>query len=212
MSAIAGDPSALEALLPRAYDPVRNFLRRRLGANGDLDEVISDITQDVLLHVAQGIRSCQARTLPQFMAWVLAIAKHTMVDHLRSPRGDFFFRRLAEESVDLEDLAGIPTPSAAVLAPSGTSQTLLRLVFEAYSAMPAQTAELMWYHLVAGMGWHDAADVFGTSPAGAKRRYQRAQETLRRTVYQRIHSLPPDERARVLEHLARWGFREQLEE
>ena len=85
-------------------------------------------------------------------------------------------------------------------------EVLLRLAVEAYGQTPPATADLLWSRLVAGAEWEEVAQEFGTTAAGAKRRFQRATARLRRMIERRLSELDEGERGlvdRVLTRLFR---------
>lgn len=101
-----------------------------------------------------------------------------------------------------------PTPSAkfsdscAAAALSRVTDPLLRLVLVAYDALPADTATIFWSHLIGSETWAETGLTVGLTPGAAKRRYQRAQLSLRRHVLAALSTLPGPVRDAVQARLA----------
>lgn len=94
----------------------------------------------------------------------------------------------------------------ATRAPDGEStseidRALGRLLLEAQSVLSEGTQEVIRRRLIYSESWEEAGRAAGTTAGGAKRRWQRAQERLRREVLQRARALPEQMRREVLRRL-----------
>jgi DNA-directed RNA polymerase specialized sigma24 family protein len=74
---------------------------------------------------------------------------------------------------------------------------LLRLVLVAYEALPTDTAAIFWSHLIANETWEETGRPLGLTGGAAKRRYQRAQDALRRQVLASVCTLSEVDRQYV---------------
>jgi DNA-directed RNA polymerase specialized sigma24 family protein len=148
--------------------------------------------------------SCRAESDRAFVAWILTIAKHVIVDELGSR-----WRRLAVRRT-YTDMTGVAAAYALNAwlhdwddAPQDAELTLARLADAAYERLPSNTASLVWSHVIHHASWAEVAVAFHTTPAAAKRRYQRAERTLRRMILADVMARPTNEREPVLEALGR---------
>jgi RNA polymerase sigma-70 factor (ECF subfamily) len=165
-----GDDAAFAAVYTAIAPRLTRFLDRHVRDRTR----VADLAQDTLLHVHRARRTFVpgAKVLP----WVLAIARHQLIDSLRcAPR---------ETPVDVGDTRSLAShPSFTCTAGTGEDfvfarETAERLRF-AFIRLPApQRAAL---ELVKGQGLSpaEAADRLGTTVTGVKLRAHRAYRTLR---------------------------------
>jgi RNA polymerase sigma factor (sigma-70 family) len=186
---------ALGALVERLYPMCERFLARRLRSFRDGPDAAADAAQETMVRIANGLDGCRATNDRELIAWMLVVARRTLIDLYRSPASGLAARALA---VELDDALGTAqdrdTAEDSNLTPRST---LLALAMQAYNALSAETAELLWWRLIRGAEWSEVAEQMGISPTGAKRRFQRAQSTLQRRVAQLVSSLPSTQRADV---------------
>lgn len=219
VAARAGDARAGDALYRALLPLVRRFLARRLANPRAPDDLLEDLTQEAIIRIAAGIRGCAARTDRDVRAWALTVARRAALDVLRAPatgmRVLWGAAALPSEThstaescrrqrveVASADLAR--DHASETSAPTRAFDLLCRLTVEAQSTLSEAAAELLWAHLVERSGWPELALRIGTTPGGAKRRFQRAQCRLRQAVLTRIAMLPPDVRASVAALTAAW--------
>lgn len=197
------DEAALERLLAELFPKLVRFLFRRFDYEPDAEELVKDLAQDALVHIATGIGECRATTDAQFLAWCFTIARNVAFDYLRAMRDEFAALRFV---VDLENLAGQASFcewEAAGVEQAPAERTLFSILDAATDVLSETTAELLWHRLIEGATWQEIGERFGTSAAGAKRRYQRAQASLRREVLRRADTLPDTERTHLRARLMR---------
>jgi RNA polymerase sigma factor (sigma-70 family) len=197
--AVAGDGRALNALLEEVCIPIERFLRRRL-TSPQASNYVGDVAQETLIRIARSINTCRAQTDRQLMAWVLTIARHVSIDMLRSNMMWYSFS--APDHVECEDTRADSGPDPR---PPRADRLLRFALRTAQESLPDETQELLWHRLVLGCEWAEVATEMGTTEAGAKRRYQRAQSRLRKELSQRIYSMPARTRALVLTRLRQAG-------
>jgi DNA-directed RNA polymerase specialized sigma24 family protein len=86
-----------------------------------------------------------------------------------------------------------------------TLHVLARLAVDAQAVLSPEAAALVWDRVIDDVSWAEAAARHGTTPSGAKRRFQRAQRTLRRLLWDRAAALPEPARTAVLDRLRALG-------
>ena len=187
--------AALGALVERLYPICERFLARRLASFRDGPEAAADAAQETMVRIVNGLEGCRATNDRELVAWMLVVARRTLIDLYRSPSSGLAARSLAVELDDAldatEDRDGAPESSRT------PRDTLLALAMQAYGALSAETAELLWWRLIRGAEWSEVAEQMETSPTGAKRRYQRAQVALQGAVSVLVSGLPSTQRADV---------------
>lgn len=193
---------ALEDLLTALCEPVRRFALARLRRCVDAVDIAEDLVQETLIRLARSVRSCRAETDAEVLGWARTAARHALIDMYRSPSTGLAAREMAQ--LFLEEITSQDCEPSSVS--SSDVQALLRVVMEAYNDAVIATGELIWWRLIMGLEWTEIGPKFSTTAAGAKRRFQRAQDTLRREVMRRIGTLPETERTRVLALLTRFGY------
>lgn len=198
----AEDGRALAQLIRSVLPILVRCSRRWLQEHPDADDTAEDVAQVAALRIARGVDHCRATTDDQFVSWIVAVAKNVLRDELNAsgrrivvrrtdPDGKGSFTRYAFD----EWAHGWREP------PCDAELTLTVLTDRALAALPDETARLVWSHVVEHAPWAAIAGLIHTTPAAAKRRFQRAQRALRRFVLDAALELPPDARANVLRAL-----------
>jgi RNA polymerase sigma-70 factor (ECF subfamily) len=183
----AGSARELDCLLRRVEKPVYRYLVSRLLAAPDAEDLARDLCQEALIRVATSIGRCTFDGDGRLLTWVLTIARNVLLDHLRRARGR------PEIRVDVlwaRGVAAAPPPGDETAA----SRLLETLAAQALAAVSEGTAELLRLRLVTGRSWKEVAEALGIAETAAKRRFQRAQVTLRRHILARLDELPPEAR------------------
>lgn len=179
-----GGAAALDELLARLREPIRQFVLSRVGWAADAEDFAADVTQETLVRVAMRLGQCRATTDQQLIAWVLTIARREAATMLRATHSILavrsfrteFERALSAEAAHRwvravnEDL--LPDPEGA----------LLRVLAAVYDAEGATAGQLVRLHVVDRASWAEVARLLQTTPEAAKRRFQRAQRMLRRAM------------------------------
>lgn len=187
--------AALGALIERLYPMAERFLLRRLQSFRDGPDAAADAAQETMVRIANGLDGCRATNDRELVAWMLVVARRTLIDLYRSPSSGLAARSL---SVELDDALDAAEDRGEASESSRTPRaTLLALAMQAYGALSDETAELLWWRLIKGAEWSEVAEQMSTSPTGAKRRYQRAQGALQRAVSALVSGLPSTKRADV---------------
>jgi RNA polymerase sigma factor (sigma-70 family) len=187
--AARGDSGALGLLLEALYPRVRLFYRRWIYERADHDETAQDLTQEALIRIAERVGTCRAEADGQVVEWAFAVARRVGVDHLRALRAEWPGRR-ARVQPD-----ALPAPDATYA--SEGLRLVSELVAAAYSREPRRVQDVLWLRLAELCTWEEVGAAVGSSAAGAKRIFQRAQRRLRRASLAAAESLPPCERRTV---------------
>ncbi|MBA3670398.1 MAG: sigma-70 family RNA polymerase sigma factor [Gemmatimonadaceae bacterium] len=202
--------AALEELLTSLCGIVRRSALHHARGLADVSDVAADVTQETLIGLAKGVRGCRATTDAEVVAWARVATRNAYIDMFRSPGSGLAARLLADELVhDMHHFAAL-TGADMPQRNSPAMTVLLRVLMEAYGDAVESTGELFWWRLIMSLEWTEIAAKFSTTAAGAKRRFQRAQEALRRSVLSRVEELPAAERVEVVALLQRFGYAESL--
>ncbi|MES2522626.1 MAG: sigma factor [Gemmatimonadota bacterium] len=204
---------ALEELMTALYPRIRCFLAARLRHWRDAHDMVEDITQESVVRCFLHVHTCRADSDRSVLAWALTTARHALIDLLRAPSTQLMAQQFACDLLDdleaavassriarrkdaaLEQSFDAAAGRRADEAPA--RELLMQLAVEAYTDAASETGELLWWRLVMGAEWSDVATHLQTTAAGAKRRFQRAQATLERTLRTRIAALPDETRHAV---------------
>ncbi len=165
MRAQAGDETAYRESLARIAARLRAYLRRRLQG---LPDEVEDLVQDILLalHLHRGTYDPAVPV----SAWVLAIAKHKLVD---------LWRRRGRRD-DLHDALDDVAPSALVAVPAdGEAQRDLGKLLE---QLPAAQREAILLTKVEGLSVAEASLRTGASESAIKVQVHRGLQRLARLV------------------------------
>jgi RNA polymerase sigma-70 factor, ECF subfamily len=165
LRAQAGDEAAYRVCLVRIADRLRAYLRRRLL---DLPDEVEDLVQETLLALHRQRGTYDPR-LP-VSAWVLAIARHKLVDLWRR-RGR---REMRHEALDdVQDMLPAPEPQAA-----GTALDLDQLLAE----LPEAQRRVIVLTKLQGLSVAEAAAHTGASVSAVKVQVHRGLKRLAQRV------------------------------
>jgi RNA polymerase sigma factor (sigma-70 family) len=185
-----GDDRALDALLQRIYVPVRRALVRRLEGLPNRIDAARDVAQEVLAKVAEAMVACRAEGDRQVWSWVWTIVEHARQDFLRRE-----LPRLAQV-LFLDELEHAPrfepqfdTLEADDEPARGAHAIALQHLAACLHMAPHETVQLIWHRVECAATYAELATMLGTTEAAAKRRWQRARETLRRSVLRRVNAI-----------------------
>ncbi|MFZ5863633.1 MAG: RNA polymerase sigma factor SigZ [Nitrospirota bacterium] len=162
-------------------DPVRQFIRRRVGDDADAD----DILQMVFIKIHAGLGGlADTERLP---AWIYQIARHTVIDHLRR-------RASGPAAVELPDdlAAEVQEPASAVEELAGCVRPLIDRLPEPYRRALTLTE-------IEGRTQRELAEALGLSLSGAKSRVQRGREQVKAMLLACCH-VELDRYGRVIDY------------
>lgn len=191
------DEASLNRLLSKLRPEILAHLRTRLRSQPYTESIAEEVTQETLLRIAESIHDCRAQSVPEFKAWVRTIARRQAIDRFRR-RAEEFDRRVWESADDPASRAGIEQTSAPDDGTGSVGLVLRQFLSEAYEALSPRTQEAVWRRLVLGESWAEIGEAIGTTEGGAKRRWQRALERLRKDVVGRVATVESRELRRAL--------------
>lgn len=182
-------PSAMPMVI-RSVEPVmRSFIEHRTALIGFDHAFAEDVLQDALLVVSMRAHQCRATTDRAAMRWMLSVAHSTLSTALRRDGP----RRLSldDERSPIEPAQTFDESIGRRAEASPGLEILLRLVVDASRALSGSDASLLWMRLIAEEEWGAIGATLGISATAARRRFQRAQKTMRRRVKDALVVLPP---------------------
>jgi RNA polymerase sigma factor (sigma-70 family) len=189
----------MNALLREIQAPVHRYLALRLARSPDGDDVAGDLRQEVLLRAARALTRCHFESERRVVAWVLRIARHVLVDHLRAERAQH--RVVPRETLELlAERAALAQWQSGHHARPG-ADLLDEVTARAMAGLPRDTVELFRLRVQLGHTWPEVGAALGTTASGAKRRFQRAQVALRARFLAVVDALPQAEREARLRSL-----------
>lgn len=174
VAAQAGDAAAYEALLRDLLPEVRRRVRRRIGAAGEVE----DIVQNVLISLHRARQTY--RPEQPFRPWLNAVVRNASIDAVRRSA-----RRARFEGRGDPDQVADPSALSAVLAGPRAAESGLadeRLSPElagALAALPESQRRAVELIQLDGLSVAEAAERVGTSPGALKVRAHRGYRALR---------------------------------
>lgn len=168
--AARGDVKAFRALFDDLHDPVFAYLDRRLPDVHDTEDLVATVFHKLLKNMKRHDPGRGSVT-----AWVMIMARHALIDHLRRRR----------ETVDIDGLAEVLAgPGADPLEGIIRTEEAERVRIE-LGRLPAETRELLALHYGEGLRWREIAAMTGSNEAAVKQRCSRAVRDLRRRLIER---------------------------
>jgi RNA polymerase sigma-70 factor (ECF subfamily) len=162
----AGDRQAFRRFVLAYQRLVFAFLGRMLGGRAPVE----DVAQEAFLRAYRGLATFDPAGPARLSTWMLAIARHAALDHLR--------RRPHEVS--------IAEPSAVDVARSpeqeASRRELGRRLSDAANALPDDQREAFLLFEVHGLSLEEVSQVVGAPLATVKTRCFRAREKLREAL------------------------------
>lgn len=163
LRAAAGDGRAFRLLFTSLHPVVHRYLASRTSSRADAE----DLTSQVFTKVVERLGSYdRGRGSPR--AWVLAIARNVLIDHLRAHRQH---ASLSEVEEVLGDTRWSPEP---------TGDARLDRVRVALARYPPVVREIFALRFGDGLRNREIAVVMGMTDAAVKQRFSRVLRELRR--------------------------------
>ena len=167
--AAAGGCRESFAALARAYQvPLLRFLRQRLGATEDAE----DVFQETMLAVHRNLDRYDDRWA--FSTWVFTIARRQAVSFQRRPR-----LRLAGGDGSLDHVAARASDPAGTVARDDDAQNLWTV---ARRALSADQFDIVWMHYAEQLSLDDVAKVVDKSSLSVRVALHRARQKLKREL------------------------------
>ena len=166
-SARAGDETAFLALYDELYGPVADYLGRRCDRAQDAEDLVSTVFHRFLSNLER-----YDPRRGSVLGWVLTMARHALIDHLRRTR----------DTTSVEDLADVlagphPDPLEGLIRTEQADR-----VRRALAGLPAEMREALALHYGQELRMRDIGALLGLSEAAAKQRVYRARRELRRRL------------------------------
>lgn len=204
-----GSEEDLEILLDRLRPRVKRYIVGRLQSHPSTDALAEELTQDVLVRIAESVEDCRAATEKQLNSWTHTIARRRVIDRYRRRERELEQRVWEVDArIDGQLLVDSFVDEEAELSSEDVTELdelLGSLLWEAQAELSEGTQQTLRRRLLYGETWPQVGEVVGTSGAGAKRRFQRAQDRLRKEVRKRTEELPDEVRRKVLRRLGVTG-------
>jgi RNA polymerase sigma-70 factor (ECF subfamily) len=174
-AARGGSESALVRLYGELYDPVADYLERRCATPQDAEDLIATVFHRFLQNLVRfdPRRGC-------VLAWVLTMARHAFIDHLRATRP-----AIPVDELD-EVLAGPAPDPLEGLVRTEQADRLGRALAE----LPAPTREMLELHYAQGLRLREIGDLVGLSEDAVKQRFSRVRRTLRERLRDETREAP----------------------
>jgi RNA polymerase sigma-70 factor (ECF subfamily) len=192
IAARSGEPDAVNQLLDRHRDAVRQFVQMRLDHRIQRRVDVSDVVQDVLVEANRRLADFLANPIMSFRLWIRQIAKDRVIDAHRRHRVS------AKRSVDRECALAAPadmerstmelaaqlqdpelTPAAAA-----AQREMIRRVEQAITELDEQDAEIILIRHHERLTNQEIAQALGLTEPAASMRYLRAIRRLREMLNQ----------------------------
>lgn len=162
--AAAGDAKAFAALYGAMHPTVYAYVARRIATAADVDELVARIFHRAVENLARYDASKGTAR-----AWLVAMARNAVIDHLRTRR----------ETTSLDDVADLlivrdPDP--------GDRDPRLDVLARAVARLPAPTREMIALHFADGLTYREIAALMDSTEAAVKQRMARALRELRAGV------------------------------
>lgn len=161
-----GDARAHDRLLREVASYLRGFFRRQLSRHGrDASSEVEDLVQETLIAVHRK-RHTFDRAMP-VTAWIHAIARYKMIDHLRATRTSY-------QAAALDDFAEAIADERSP-APEGALDLAKVMAY-----LPQRSRDLILKTRIRGFSVAEAAAEAGMTEAAAKVAIHRGLKTLTR--------------------------------
>jgi RNA polymerase sigma factor (sigma-70 family) len=164
-----GDPHAFARLYDRYDRPCFLFIKRMLGPTHD--GAAEDLAQETWISISKNARDFDPQKA-SFRAWLFAIARHKVWDHLRRQKIAVLASAPAEAAALIPD--DRPTPLAQV-----ESRELARRIVAAVEALPLAQREVFVLFAGAGLSLEEISGLTGVGVETTKSRLRYARAALR---------------------------------
>ncbi|MFO7609510.1 MAG: sigma-70 family RNA polymerase sigma factor [Candidatus Krumholzibacteriia bacterium] len=159
-----GDERALVRLYDELHPPVASYLRLRVRVSHDAEDLVSTVFHRFLSNLER-----YDPRRGSVLGWVLVMARHALIDHLRRTR----------PTVPVDDVAEVlagdfPDPLEGLIRTEQADR-----VRAVVAQLPAEARELLALHYGQGLRLRDIGGLLGLSEAAVKQRLSRLRRELR---------------------------------
>lgn len=159
-----GDAKAFRALYRAMHPVVHAYVARRVATGADVEELVARVFHRAVENLAR-----YDATKGSARAWLVAMARNAVIDHLRT-------RRELTTLDDAADLLVVRDPEP------GDRDPRLDALALAITGLPAPTREMIALHFADGLTYREIAALMDSSEAAVKQRMARAFRELRAGV------------------------------
>lgn len=163
-AARAGSTPAFVQLYRDVYDPVADYLTRRAPTAQDAEDLISTVFHRFL----QNLERYDSQR-GSVLAWLITMARHALIDHLRTMR----------PTLPVEDLADLlagnaPDPLDRMIRTEQADR-----VGRVLAEQPADVREMFALHYGQDLRYREIGELVGMSEDAVKQRFSRVRRQLR---------------------------------
>lgn len=173
-----GDCTSASLFVNRLQPMIARFLGRRL-PKATLED-IEDYAQEAIWRSWVRLSECRAQDDSALCAWALTIAWRIVIADRH--------RRIVTVPLTQADVLAVGSAENQSQIPS-LAELLGRIACNAQLRLTPATQELLYVRLIEGARWKDIAVHYQTTLTAVRRRYQRAQAALRRSVITELHNV-----------------------
>ncbi|MCI0462370.1 MAG: sigma-70 family RNA polymerase sigma factor [Gemmataceae bacterium] len=177
-----GDQQALEALLARHRDLLRDYVAHRLAGGGAGRFDPSDVVQEAQLEIARRLGDFLERRPMPFHLWIRKTAYENLVELWR--------RHVQADCRTIAHEVPLPADSSLLLARqllAGSAepgqqlieQEMIERVRQGLAQLQENDREILLLRAFEGLTNHESAQILGLGPDAASKRYGRALRRLR---------------------------------
>ena len=144
--------------------PVLRYLRSRLRSRADADDVASDVFHKLVTSLDK-----YDPERGSVQAWVMTLARNTLIDHLRRAR----------PTEPIESVADVLADGGPDALDGLIEQEDARFAYGILRRYPPEVREMFSLHFAHGLPYRDVAAAMGLSEAAVKQRFARTLRELR---------------------------------
>ncbi|UMY65001.1 MULTISPECIES: RNA polymerase sigma factor [unclassified Flavobacterium] len=170
---VAGDESALAALINRHQSKIYGFIYSKVGDH----DVSDDIFQDTFMKVIRTLKSDSYNEEGKFLPWVMRIAHNLVVDHFRKGKKMPLFRETEEFSIFSVLSDDVPNMEARMIT-TQVEKDLKKLIDE----LPEDQREVLIMRIYQDLSFKEIAEATDVSINTALGRMRYALMNLRKLI------------------------------
>jgi RNA polymerase sigma factor (sigma-70 family) len=168
----AGEPEAQNALLGKLRPFLKALIRSWLGPDLAQQLLDSDVVQETLLRIHQGLPKFRGQGVPELRGWVRTIAYHAALARKQG---------LGRERPGREGLPDVPAPELSPLDGIEQAEDAVRLT-GALEQLPPGRREVVLARLWDGLPYSAISQRTGSSEGALRIQFQRAITQLRQIM------------------------------